>query len=157
MAGIDDDREKLKDFLIRDQFLSISHTELRMYLRDYAKETEIVHTLAQVADRYLQAHNCGFMSRDRKSQQKHDKNGKSGQHYKDNNGSHSKLTQNGGDKDRPANHSSHHGSKSNEKRGTGYCKDTWDKICENCNRNGHPQERCRAPGGPDYKCYKSDV
>ena len=127
MAGIDDDPEKLKDFLIRDRFLSISHTELHMYWLEHEKET--VHTLAQVADRYLQAHDWGITS-------------------------HSKLTQNGGNKNCPANHSWNHGSRSNEKRGTGNGKDTSDKICENCNRKGHPQERCWAPGGPDYKRQK---
>ena len=118
-----------------------------MYLREHEKETETVHMLAQVADPYLQAHACGIKSRDRKSQQKHHKKGNSGQHYKDNNGSHGKLTQHGVNKNRPANHSSNHGSKSNEKRGTGNGKDTSDKICENCNRKGHLQERCRALGG----------
>jgi len=58
LARVEETYDALKDMMIRDQFLSVCHEDLATFLKERMSELDSVEKMAQVAEKYLDAHCC---------------------------------------------------------------------------------------------------
>ena len=56
MAKVEKTYEGLRDLMLKEQFLSVCHEELRMFLGERGPEVETIEKLARVAEQYVDAH-----------------------------------------------------------------------------------------------------
>ena len=74
MSKVDRSYEGMRDLMIKEQFMSVCHEDLAMFLKERGPEMETVEKMARIAEQYIDAHGCaiggGARKRDRGHQVK---------------------------------------------------------------------------------------